>query len=368
MSRRAAAVLLLLLVTACGGRERPRYQPPSSEPLALMRAHIIDVGQGDATLLELPCGAALIDTGGESNGGFDGVAALRDYLDAFFARRTDLDRTIDLLVLTHAHVDHTRGLPMVLERYKVRGVVDNGRVRSSGEADAKALHVWLASNPDVRHREVGVETIGDTGLTDEIIDPFRCPEIDPEVTVLWGAVGADPGWRETPWGKAIDNENNHSVAVRFDFGRASFLFTGDLEETALETFVARYQGTPALDVDVYKVGHHGSRNGTTEALVRAMSPRVAVFSMGSAHRRWDWSAWQYGHPGGRVVELLEKTLRDRRRAVEVLVGQRSMEFSPVTLTAAAYGTGWEGTVVVEATTRGRIKVKTAAPVDAQTDD
>jgi competence protein ComEC len=326
-----------------------------------MRAHFIDVGQGDATLLEFPCGAALIDTGAELNSGFDGVEKLRGYLDAFFARRLDLDRTLDLLVLTHPHLDHTRGLGMILERYRVRAVVDNGNERSSGGDHAAMLHEHVRRNPDVLHRDVSLEDIPrGEGLHDDTIDPIRCPEVDPEIRALWGAVPVDPGWHETPWGRPFDNENNHSVALRVDFGNASFLFTGDLEEEALETFVARYRGTALLDVDVYKVGHHGSRNGTTEALVRAMSPRVAVFSMGSALRRWDWTAWQYGHPGHRVVELLEEALKDPRPETSVLVGRRSTEFVPMRVSRASYGTGWEGTVVIEASTRGRLRVETGA--------
>jgi competence protein ComEC len=333
---------------------------PPREPAAAatMSAHFIDVGQGDATLLKFPCGAALIDTGGEVNDGFESVAALERYLEAFFARRADLARTIDLLVITHPHIDHTRGLGMVLEKFKVRAVVDDGLVRSSGEADVAALHRWLAAHPEVRHRDVRVEEIGRDGATDETIDPVRCPAIDPEIRVLWGQLGVDPGWPDTPWGtKPFDNENNHSVAVRVDFGRASFLFTGDLEEQALEAFVTRYRGTPLLDVDVYKVGHHGSRNGTTEGLVRAMTPRVAVFSMGSPVRRYDWTAWKYGHPGRKVVELLEENLKDKRAATEVRVGRRSMEFETMTVDRAAYGTGWDGTVVIDASERGRLTVR-----------
>ncbi len=68
----------------------------------------------------MPCAAVLIDTGGELNPSFDGVAALRDYLDAFFARPGDLGGTLDLLVITHPHIDHTRGVPMVLQRCRVR--------------------------------------------------------------------------------------------------------------------------------------------------------------------------------------------------------------------------------------------------------
>jgi competence protein ComEC len=348
---------LVLALVACGGAPRPvidRDRPPQAAPV--MRAHFIDVGQGDATLLEFPCGAALIDTGGELNDAFDGVAALEAYLDAFFARRADLDRTIDLLVVTHPHIDHTRGLPMVLEKYRVRSLVDDGLERSSGAAEAQLLHA-RAHERGVPHRDVRVEELGPEGGSDGIIDPIRCDDVDPEIRVLWGQLAVDPGWKETPWGtKPFDNENNHSVALRVDFGRASFLFTGDLEEEALDAFVGRYHRTGLLDVDVYKVGHHGSRNGTTEGLVRAMTPRVAVLSMGPALRRLDWTAWKYGHPNTRVVELLAAHLKDRRPGTEVRVGRRSMEFGNLVVERAIYGTGWDGTVVIEASARGRLTV------------
>jgi competence protein ComEC len=84
-----------------------------------MTFHFIDIGQGDATLLEFPCGAALIDTGGELNELFDSNKALLAYLDAFFARRKDLGGTLDLLLITHPHIDHNRSALAVLERYTV---------------------------------------------------------------------------------------------------------------------------------------------------------------------------------------------------------------------------------------------------------
>jgi len=234
-----------------------------------MRAHFIDVGQGDATLLEMSCAAVLIDTGGELNESFDGVAALRDYLDAFFARRPDLDGTIELMVITHPHIDHTRGIPMVLSRYKVRHVIDNGQERSSGKAEAIALHEWVRAHPEVAYEDIHADRAVPTGLTDATIDPIRCPDVDPEVHVLWGAMDQDPGWHADRYGKKpFENENNHSVVLRVDFGRASFLFPGDLEEVAIGDMVKAYAGTRLLDVDVYKVGHHGSRNATPRSLFR----------------------------------------------------------------------------------------------------
>ncbi len=322
-----------------------------------MRVHFIDVGQGDATLLEMPCAAALIDTGGELNESFDGVVALRDYLDAFFARRTDLGGTLELLVITHPHIDHTRGIPMVLGRYRVTHVVDNGQERSSGKAEAIALHEWLRAHPAVGHEDIHAERALPAGATDETIDPIRCPDVDPEIRVLWGQVDHDPGWRADRYGKKpFDNENNHSVVVRVDFGRSSFLFPGDLEEVAIGDMVRAYAGSSLLDVDVVKVGHHGSRNGTTPSELAAMSPRVAVISMGSPVRHWEWTAWQYGHPNKGIVKLLAEHVGGRRKPVEEMVGQRAEEFDGIIVDGAVYATGWDGTVVLEADARGKVQV------------
>src|SRR5258708_4434000 len=100
--------------------------PASIVVAQTMRAHFIDVGQGAATLIEFPCPAILIDTGGESNGEFDSTPALMDYLDTFFRRRTDLGSTFASIILTHPHIDHTRGVPDVIGKYKILNAVTNG--------------------------------------------------------------------------------------------------------------------------------------------------------------------------------------------------------------------------------------------------
>jgi competence protein ComEC len=352
-------LVLVVALAACGGAA---VRPTPEAPAPTMRAHFIDVGQGDATLLEFPCGAALIDTGGELNDSFDSVAALRRTLDTFFARRTDLGGTLDLLVLTHPHLDHVRGVPMILERYKVKNVIDDGLERSSGAAQVLALHDWLRHHPEVRHEDIHAERARPAGLTDDIIDPIRCPEVDPAIRVLWGQVAADPGWAPDHRGQnPFVNENNHSVVVRVDFGRASFLFPGDLEEAAIGDLVHDHEHDGLLDVDVYKVGHHGSRNGTTAAEVALMTPRIAIISAGPTSRHAEYSAWEFGHPHRLVAKLLEEGVSERHAPREVLVGERREEFTPMTLGAAIYATGWDGTIVLEATTRGEIRVLAPAP-------
>src|SRR5262245_9935221 len=91
-----------------------------------MRVHLIDVGQGLATLVEFPCGAILIDAGGEKNELFNSSEMLKDYLETFFDRRTDLNKTLQCVYLTHPHSDHTRGVTLLLQDYKIKNAVTDG--------------------------------------------------------------------------------------------------------------------------------------------------------------------------------------------------------------------------------------------------
>jgi competence protein ComEC len=344
---------------------------PSSDERDVMVLHFIDIGQGDATLIELPCGAILIDTGGEANEQFDAVAVLVDYLDRFFARREDLSRTLDLMVLTHPHIDHLRGAAAVLERYRVRNIVDNGGELEGvvGGDEQLAVHRWIAARADekigyLHARAADID--GERGLTSAVIDPVgacAASAVDPKLTLLWGQVEKD---LET-YG---DDPNNHSVVVRVEFAAASALFTGDLEFIGLSRLFERFRGhEDVFDVDVYQVGHHGSKNGTTRYLMRAMSPELAVISAGPYERNLDWTARRYGHPNITAIRELvhhEYGVRGvRERPVPVWVGikgawkdERAEIFERRTITRALYATSWDGSVVVRARADGTLEVET----------
>src|SRR5512145_232464 len=92
----------------------PSALPAATAAPDVMVVHFIDVGQGDTALLEFSCGAVLVDSGGETNPEVSGNARLRDYLDAFFSRRADLAWTLNLVVLSHQHPDHTNGVEVLL--------------------------------------------------------------------------------------------------------------------------------------------------------------------------------------------------------------------------------------------------------------
>jgi competence protein ComEC len=344
----------------------PSAQPLTGAPaLALgpletgeMRVHYIDVGQGLATLLEFQCGAILIDTGGEKNDEFDSTTRLLTYLTDFFARRADLQNTLDLVVLSHPHIDHTRGVNAVLDHFTVRNAVDNGEAGGSGAAQQAALEDYTQQNSDVGFEAVHLDDISrTTGRTSAVIDPIDCQDGDPAIHVLWGLVSTDPGWGKAAFG----NPNNHSVVVRVDYGKASFLFPGDLEDVAIHDLVKRYAGTHLLDVDVYEAGHHGSKNGTTPELVSAMSPKLAVISMGPSTRELMWTAWKYGHPNKGIVQEIASGVTGTRPAVREPVGTAATKFEPLDVNSAIYATGWDGTLIVTAKLDGRIKVTPSIP-------
>jgi competence protein ComEC len=371
-------VLAALALLSCAGSTPriPGALPPSARATGLdpgrygpadrvMRIHFIDVGQGDAILLEFPCAAMLVDTGGEKNEAWDGMQALQLYLERFFARRADLQRTLALLVITHPHLDHTLGIQEVLfrggePRYRILNVVSNGQESSPGGPPARMLRGWARAQPDVKLRLISADDLPPgQGLTDEVIDPIACRNVDPRITALWGRVSSDPGWGRSPWGSRFDNENNHSVVLRVDFGEASLLATGDLEQVAIHDMMQHHRGNHLLDVDIYKVAHHGSYNATRRDFLRLVTPELAVISMGPADRHLEWTAWQYGHPRAVTVKMLAHDVSGRRPPVRVPVASRMRTFSDRDLDRAIYATGWDGTVVVEATVAGELRVFTA---------
>ncbi len=325
----------------------------------VMFAHYIDMGQADATLLEFPCGAILIDAGAQDDAHVD---TLVNYLETFFTARPDLNNTLSSIIITHNHIDHTRALREVVEKFTVERYIDNGQLGGPGTGDP----AWVRNNFNTGGRNITLREIADAditvlphknGLTDADIDPVVCPDCDPQIRVLSGRLDTNPGWPHDEF----DNKNNHSIVVRVDFGNSSFLFTGDLEEDAIETMVLYYEATDTLDVDVYQVGHHGSHNGTTGSLLEAMTPEIAVVSMGDWEfgrgSRNRFTTFAYGHPRRVILDMLKISIGKKRSPpIEVMVADGARNFRPYRVRKKIYGTGWDGTVKIRAKLDGTFRV------------
>lgn len=337
---------------------------PSAEAFdadARMTAHFVYAGQGDAAILEFPCGVAVIDVGGEygtQQGATDGARLFADYLDNFFDQRPHLNRTVDLMVFTHPHADHIMGTRELLawteEPIRIRNLVDNGHTGTSGSLKRQTdFRRWAIGNgagySAIRLNRQATAT----GVTNRVIDPINCGNVDPIITAFWGDRGTYSG--------DFRNPNNHSMIIRVDFGRSSFLFTGDLEDAGEAELREEFRDNlEVFDVDVYQVSHHGADRDTSRALLDIMTPKIAVISMGEHQKRGNATAWDHGHPRSAVVGLLEGSVSDERprpRRLHVFDAQES-EPRRVQVTRAIYGTGWEGDVLITVTAAGQYTVET----------
>jgi len=321
---------------------------------ARMVAHFVSVGQADSTLLEFPCGAVLIDAGSQDD---ESTEHLIDYLTKFFDRRHDLSNTLATIFITHPHIDHTKALRRVVETFHVRSFVDNGQTEGSGIANIKFVRKLAHDKHEIELREAAHSEImaggKKNGITDDTIDALKCERCDPAITIFSGAWDNDPEWSVSE----MNNKNNHSLVIRVDFGKTSMLFSGDLEEQGIKSLL-EYYGTKArqaFDVDLYHVGHHGSRNATTAAFLDLMTPEVAVVSMG----HWDsgkeppekFSTFSYGHPNRGIISLISTHMEpqfNRPTAVNVLLGNGAKSFTLGKVTRRIYATDWDGDITVQA--------------------
>jgi beta-lactamase superfamily II metal-dependent hydrolase len=218
---------------------------------------ILDVGQGDAVLVQAPGGkTALIDAG---DGTPDVVAMLR-------ARGVD---HLDLVVASHPHADHIGGMKAVIEAFPPRLYVDSGQSHTTAAYDGLMAIVEARDLPyQVAHTGSSIA-------------------LGPEVT-LDVLLPGDTLLRDTR-----SDLNSNSVVLRLRHGADCFLFTGDAEEPTESRLLD--QGLEPCGV--LKVAHHGSAYATSERFLSAVRPKLALVSAGAANR--------YGHPAPEALSRLQ---------------------------------------------------------------
>ena len=264
----------------------------ANRPDGRVRVTVLDVGQGDAILVEGGRGGRLLVDGGPDPDRL---------LVALDARLPPWDRRIDLLVLTHPHEDHVAGLALLLERYRIGRTFEPGMI-----GPGPGYRAWQAALTGLGLRPARLAT-GDRFALDQI--QFR---------VLWPDAGKVPE-KPADGGTAI---NNVSIVLLGEFGHERFLLAGDIEEEIDPILLAR--GLPR--VDFLKIAHHGSKTSSTGPFLDAVRPRVAVASAGAGN--------PYGHPTkatlDRVAARGAAVLRtDRNGSVEVtLDGGHGLEVRP----------------------------------------
>jgi len=234
----------------------------ASMPDDKLHISFLDVGEGDAILVQKGSQQVLID-GGPSPQTL--TLGLGDKMPFW-------DRTIELVILTHPHADHITGLVEVLERYKVGQVL-----YPDLDYESPIYEEWLdlIKEKDIKY------TLAQAGQEVDLGDGVIIKVLNPKTSPLTGTES--------------DIDNN-GVVLYVTIGRVSFLLTADIMwEAEFELIEQRV----ALSSTVLKVAHHGSETSTTPEFLAAANPRVAVISVGEN---------RYGHPNDEVMARLEQAL------------------------------------------------------------
>lgn len=221
-----------------------------------MQLHVIDVGQGDSTLIMSKDGIVLVDAGPGS-----AEDSLVEYLKDVGIT------TIDYAIFTHPDEDHIGGADVVINNFEVKNVIMPNATKTTKTFE-KMIEAIEQSNANVIEATSGASyTLGDIAF--RILAPNKA---------------------------SYDATNNYSVVVKLTYGNNTFMLTGDAESESESEILAKYP-VSELRADFLKVGHHGSSTSTSTAFLTAVSPSIASISCGEDNK--------YNHPHRETIEKLQ---------------------------------------------------------------
>ena len=213
----------------------------------------IDVGQGEAILIALPEKTVLIDAG--PTGSAPKIAQVLQELGR---------NKIDYLVATHPDEDHIGGMADVISSTQI------GTIYAPNKTNNTATYRKFLTAIQNNNLQI---TLAEAGTIIDQTDSYK-------LEILWPKKDAN-----------FPDTNDYSIIIKLTVGNKTFLFTGDAPTNAI------LNSNPG-HIDVLKLSHHGSRTGTTEQLVRKLSPTYAILSYAVDN--------SYGHPMQSVLNALHK--------------------------------------------------------------
>ena len=222
-----------------------------------VQVHFIDVGQGDCVFVQTNSSNILIDCGERSE-----IDTVEGYL------KNKGVSEINLLVATHPHSDHMGGMATIVQDFDVNQIL--------------MPEVFEKLQPTTVFYEKFLEAVENKGLGITKAEPGDTYTFGDAVFEVLAPIGQD-----------YSDLNNFSVVMELTFGDTSFLFTGDAEKESEEVMI---ENGVLEDIDVLKVGHHGSAYSTTDEFLDIIRPEIAVISCGAGN--------SYGHPTDDCIERL----------------------------------------------------------------
>ncbi|HYG60298.1 MAG TPA: DNA internalization-related competence protein ComEC/Rec2, partial [Symbiobacteriaceae bacterium] len=243
-----------------------------ADPPDTLAVTFLDVGQGDATVIQAPGGVTMVVDAGvtippDPKSGRPGWDAGQEVILPFLADQ-GVER-LDVLVLTHADTDHAGGGAAVLEGIPVGAVLTDTN-EATEQAYLKALALADGQGVPVRRPAAGEQIRLGPWVVLEVLNP-----------------------PSRPFTGTRSDDNANCLAFRLRYGQVAMLFTCDLEAVNEAQLVA--DGAP-IRADILKVAHHGSGHSSTSPFLEAVRPRWAVISAGNGNR--------YGHPHAEALQRL----------------------------------------------------------------
>jgi competence protein ComEC len=237
-----------------------------SPPSQILEVTFLDVGQGDSIFIQFPRKGNIL---------IDGGSAWREYdsgerVIAPFLRKKGIKR-VDLIVLSHPHLDHVGGLIYVIKNFKIGLILSNGQMHNSYTYQ-KFLETVKKKNIPYKIGRWGQKIEGYKGVEIYILHP-----------------------REPLIKNTNSDLNNNSLVIKLTYKKISFLFTGDIEREAESDLLRLGE---ILKSTVLKVPHQGSRTSSTEEFLEAVKPKIAVISVGKKNR--------FHHPHSLALKRLKK--------------------------------------------------------------
>ncbi|MBC2715957.1 MAG: DUF4131 domain-containing protein [Desulfobacteraceae bacterium] len=233
---------------------------------------IVDVGQGNAALIEMPKGqCALIDGGGYSN---NSIFNIGEKVIAPFLWRKKI-KTVETVILTHYDADHLNGLIYILKHFNVKQVFAN---HDTATCSKNKDFVDLIHNKQIHYPPYNTfsKNLEINGVMLKILYPVK----------NFADLALKDSWR---------NSNNNSMVVQVNFGNHNILFPGDIMKEAEEELVdLNYD----LQSTIMVAPHHGSSSSSTPEFLKNVNPKYIIISAGRQNR--------FGFPAPDVLARYEK--------------------------------------------------------------